>query len=80
MSATYHRTHGVTCFYGCYSVGGDTLWGANRRRKGTGNTLAALRSIRAARPDGAPVVILGDLSAHNGKKILRWGGRPAELA
>lgn len=35
----------------------------------------------AARPDGAPVyVILDNFSAHNGKKILRWGGRPAELA
>ncbi|MFJ9752793.1 helix-turn-helix domain-containing protein [Streptomyces chartreusis] len=39
----------------------------------TANTLAALRSIRAARPDGAPVyVILDNLSAHKGKKILRW--------
>ncbi|GAA0673994.1 hypothetical protein GCM10010193_28500 [Kitasatospora atroaurantiaca] len=45
----------------------------NRRRKGTANTLAVLRSIRAARPDGAPAyVILDNLSAHNGKKILRW--------
>ncbi|MFK0191473.1 IS630 family transposase [Kitasatospora sp. NPDC090308] len=73
LSATYKRTHGVTYFHGCYSIGDDTLWGVNRRRKGTVNTLAALRSIRAARPDGAPVyVILDNLSAHNGKKILRW--------
>ncbi len=37
------------------------------------NTFAALRSIRAARPDGAPVyAILDNLSAHNGKKIRRW--------
>lgn len=37
------------------------------------NTLAALRSIRAARPDGAPIyVILDDLSAHKGDKIRRW--------
>lgn len=41
--------------------------------QGHSNTLAALRSIRAARPDGAPVyVILDNLSAHNGKKIRRW--------
>jgi hypothetical protein len=73
LPATYKRTHGVTYFHGCYSVGDDTLWGVNRRRKGTANSLAALRSIRAARPDGAPVyVILDNLSAHNGKKILRW--------
>ncbi len=73
LPATYKRTHGVTYFHGCYSVGDDTLWGVNRRRKGTANTLAALKSIRAARPDGAPVyVILDNLSAHNGKKILRW--------
>ncbi|WP_308191843.1 IS630 family transposase [Kitasatospora humi] len=73
LPATYTRTHGVTYFHGCYSIGDDTLWGVNRRRKGTANTLAALRSIRAARPDGAPVyVILDNLSAHNGKKILRW--------
>ncbi|MGW4380493.1 IS630 family transposase [Kitasatospora sp. NPDC004531] len=73
MPATYKRTHGVTYFHGCYSIGDDMLWGVNRRRKGTTNTLAALRSIRAARPDGAPVyVILDNLSAHNGKKILRW--------
>ncbi|SFT22378.1 hypothetical protein SAMN04487982_110202 [Streptomyces sp. ok210] len=39
---------------GCYSIGDDTLWGVNRRKKGAANTLAALRSIRAARPDGAP--------------------------
>ncbi|MFJ5925463.1 IS630 family transposase [Kitasatospora sp. NPDC092948] len=73
LPATYKRTHGVTYFHGCYSIGDDTLWGVNRRRKGTANTLAALKSIRAARPDGAPVyVILDNLSAHNGKKILRW--------
>ncbi|BBJ37284.1 hypothetical protein SSPO_000020 [Streptomyces antimycoticus] len=50
LPATYHRTHGVTYFHGCYSVGDDTLWGINRRRKGAVNTLAALKSIRAARP------------------------------
>lgn len=73
LPATYTRTHGVTYFHGCYSVGDDKLWGVNRRRKGTTNTLAALKSIRAARPDDATVyVILDNLSAHNGKRILRW--------
>ncbi len=73
LPATYHRTHGVTYFHGYYSVGDDTLWGVNRRRKGTANTLTALKSIRAARPDGAPVyIILDNLSAHTGDKIRRW--------
>lgn len=68
LPATYHRTHGVTYFHGCYSVGDDRLWGVNRRRKGTANTLAALKSIRAARPDGAPIyIILDNLSAHTGQ-------------
>ena len=71
--ATYHRTHGVRYFHGCYSVGDDTIWGVNRRKKGTANTLAALRSIRAARPDGAPIyVILHNLSAHKGETIRHW--------
>jgi transposase len=73
LPATYHRTHGVTYFHGCYSIGDDTLWGVNHRRKGAANTLAALKSIRAARPDGAPIyVILDNLSAHKGTKIRCW--------
>ncbi|GAA1319046.1 IS630 family transposase [Streptomyces sanglieri] len=73
VPATYHRTHGVRYFHGCYSVGDDMLWGVNRRKKGTANTLAALKSIRAARPDGAPIyVILDNLSAHKGTDIRRW--------
>jgi transposase len=28
LPATYHRTHGVTYFHGCYSVGDDRLWGS----------------------------------------------------
>ena len=71
MPATYHRTHGVRYFHGCYSVG-DDLWGVDRRKKAAANTLATLKSIRAARPDGAPVyVILDNLSAHKGTDIRR---------
>lgn len=67
------NSHGVTYFHGCYSVGDDRLWGVNRRRKGTANTLAALKSIRAARPDGAPIyIILDNLSAHTGAGVRRW--------
>jgi transposase len=73
LPATYHRTHGVTYFHGCFSIGDDTLWGVNRRRKGAANTLAALKSIRGARPDGAPIyVVLDNLSAHKGAKIRHW--------
>ncbi|MFC8665811.1 IS630 family transposase [Streptomyces sp. NPDC057199] len=73
LPATYHRTHGVRYFHGCYSVSDDRLWGVNRRKKGAGNTLAALKSIRAARPDGAPIyVIMDNLSAHKGPAIRRW--------
>ncbi|MFE7354661.1 helix-turn-helix domain-containing protein [Streptomyces sp. NPDC057543] len=49
------------------------LWGVDRRKKGAANTLAALKSIRAARLDGAPIyVILDNLSAHKGTDIRRW--------
>ncbi len=48
VPATYHRTHEVRYFHGCYSVGDDRLWGVNRRKKGAVNTLAALKSIRAS--------------------------------
>lgn len=76
MAATYRRTHGVTYFHGCYSIGDDTLWGINHRNKGTVNTLTALKSIRAARPDGAPIyVILDNLSAHTGQMIRNWAKR-----
>ncbi|MFJ9822315.1 transposase [Streptomyces sp. NPDC101151] len=73
LPATYRRTHGITCFHGCYSVGDDKLWGVNRRHKGIDQTWAALRSIRAGRPDGAPIyVILDNLSAHPNWRIRRW--------
>ncbi len=76
LPATYGRTHGISYFHGCYSVGDDKLWGVNRRRKGMDHTWAALRSIRAARPDGAPIyVILDNLSAHLNWKIRRWAAR-----
>jgi len=52
----------------------------SRRRKGADHTLAALKSIRAARPDGAPIyVILDNLSANKtpaedvpGSGEFRW--------
>jgi hypothetical protein len=50
LPATYHRTHGIRYFHGCYSVSEDRLWGVLHERKGGAYTLAALKSIRAARP------------------------------
>jgi transposase len=73
LPANYHKLHGVRQFHGCYSVGDDQLWGIVHRRKSAANTLAALKSIRRARPDGAPIyVILDNLSAHKGKTIRAW--------
>ena len=30
LRATYHRTHGIRYFHGCYSIGDDQLWGVTR--------------------------------------------------
>jgi transposase len=76
LRATYHRTHGIRYFHGCYSVGDDQLWGVTRLHKGADHSLAALRSIRAARPDGAPIyVILDNLSANKTPVIRAWARR-----
>ena len=76
LPANYHKLHGVRQFHGCYSIGDDTLWGVIRAQKSAANALAALRSIRAARPDGAPIyVILDNLSAHKGHKIRAWAAK-----
>jgi len=76
QAANYHKLHGVRQFHGCYSIGDDTMWGVVRRRKSGENTLSALRSIRAQRPDGDWIyVILDNLSAHKGTKLRRWAQR-----
>jgi transposase len=76
LRATYTRTHGIRYFHGCYSLGDDQLWGVMRRRKGGDHTLAALKSIRAARPDGAPIyVIMDNLSANRTQPIRTWAAR-----
>lgn len=63
----------MRCFHGCCSIGDDTFGGINHRKQGAANTLAALKSIRAARPDGTPIyAILDNLSAHKGAGIRRW--------
>ena len=73
LPATYRRTHGIRYFHGCYSLGEDHLWGVVRRRKGGDHTLSALQSIRAARPDGAPIyVVMDNLSANTTPAIKKW--------
>ena len=76
LPATYHRTHGIRYFHGCYSLADDQLWGVMRERKGADHTLAALKSIRAARPGGYRLfVILDNLSANKTPAIRRWAER-----
>ena len=58
LRATYHRTHGIRYFHGCYGIGDDQLWGVTREHKGGGHTLAALKSIRAARPGGYRLFVI----------------------
>jgi transposase len=76
LPATYHRAHGIRYFHGCYRLGDDQLWGVMRERKGADHTLAALKSIRATRPDGYRLfVILDNLSANKTPAIRRWAER-----
>src|SRR6516164_11478444 len=76
LRATYHRTHGIRYFHGCYSIGDDQLWGITREHKGAGHTLAALKSIRAARPGGYRLFVITDnLSANKTPAIRRWAKR-----
>jgi transposase len=73
LRANYHKLCGVRQFHACYSVGDNELWGVVRERKSVKNSLAAIASCRAARPDGEMIyVILDNLSAHKSKKIRAW--------
>jgi transposase len=73
LRANYHKHCGVRQFHAVYSVGDDTMWGVCRARKSIANTLAAIKSCRAARPDGDTIyVMLDNLSAHKAKRIRAW--------
>ena len=73
LRANYHKHCGVRQFHGCYSVGDDTMWGVVKPKKGTDNSLAAIKSCRKARPDGESIyVILDNLSAHKANNIKDW--------
>ena len=76
LRANYHKLCGVRQFHALYSIGDDTMWGVVRAKKGIPNTIAALRSARAARPDGKQIyVILDNLSCHKSNKVHRWAQR-----
>ena len=76
LPATYHRIHGIRYFHGCYSLGDDQLWGITRRRKGGDHTLAALKSIRAARQERYRLYVICDnLSANKTPAIRKWAER-----
>ena len=73
LRANYHKRCGVRQFHAVYSLGDDTMWGVCRARKSIANSLAAIKSCRAARPDGDTIyVILDNLSAHKAKKVRAW--------
>ncbi|MCW2940802.1 MAG: hypothetical protein JWN00_3787 [Actinomycetia bacterium] len=70
------RARRIRYFHGCYSLGEDQLWGVVRQRKGGDHSLAALKSIRAARPDGQPMyVIMDNLSANETPAIRTWAAK-----
>jgi transposase len=73
LRANYHKTCGTRQFHACYSLGDDTLWGVVRPKKGVEFVLAAIKSCRAARPDGQMIyVILDNLNLHKNAKIRAW--------
>ena len=73
LRANYHKRCGVRQFHAVYCLGDDTMWGVCRAKKSIANTLAAIKSCRAARPDGETIyVILDNLSAHKARKIKAW--------
>ncbi len=76
VRANYHKHCGVRQFHAVYSLGDDTMWGVCRARKSIANSLAAIKSCRAARSDGEMIyVILDNLSAHKAKKIKAWAAK-----
>jgi transposase len=73
LRATYKRTHGIRYFHGCYDLSADRLWGVLHEHKGGKYTLSALKTIRAARPDGAQIYVIEDnLAANKTPAIRTW--------
>jgi transposase len=46
LRATYHRTHGIRYFHGCYSLNEDRLWRVTRLHKSGDHTLAAREQVK----------------------------------
>ncbi|MFJ4651023.1 hypothetical protein ACIP5Y_07095 [Nocardia sp. NPDC088792] len=70
-------TNGISSyFHGCYGLGKDRLWGVVRARKSEDHSVAAYKSIRAARPDGDPIYLICDnLSANKTPRIRCWAAK-----
>ena len=79
LRATCHRTHGIRYFHGCYGIGDDQLRGVARERKGADHTLAALKSIRAARPGGSRLFVIMDNRSANKTPAIRRRAQRASV-
>ena len=51
LPATYHRTHGIRYFHGCYSLGDDQLWGVDPPPQGR-RPHAGRAQVDPGRPPG----------------------------
>ena len=75
LRATYHRTHGIRYFHGCYAWAMTScgVWSANAKAR----TTPWPRSNRSGRPAGGYrlFVILDNLSANKTPAIRRWADR-----
>ena len=77
LRATYHRTHGIRYFHGCYSLADDQLWGVTREHKGAGphpgraevHPGRPARRLPAVRHPGQPV------REQDPAAIRRWASR-----
>ena len=76
LRANYHKHCGVlddTIFEHAGLIWRRPAVGGRPGKEGIDNSLAAIRSCRQARPDGAMIyVVLDNLSAHKDKKIKAW--------
>jgi hypothetical protein len=76
LHAAYHRADGIGCFHGCCCAGDDQLRSITREHKGAGHALAAVKPVRAARPEGYRLsVIMGNLATGKTPAIRRWARR-----
>ncbi len=74
LRATYHRRHGIRYFHGCYDLSARPAVGCAARAQGRRRTpWPRSKTIRAARPDGAPIYVIEDnLSCNTTPAIRTW--------